>query len=449
MLCLDPAGFGARNVERNPFMGNLCIVGLQWGDEGKGKIVDALAGDFDLVVRYQGGSNAGHSVVVNGQKFVLHLLPSGILRPGKLCVIANGVVVDPPLLLQEMDELMRRGVEISDNLAISDRAHLVLPYHKELEKLQEADPSRNKIGTTGRGIGPCYVDKAARMGIRVGDMLAPVAFERKLRVNIDQKNRLFEFLYHAPAMSGERIVEEYLDYAQRLRPRICDTVALLAEAQAQDKRILFEGAQGALLDLDFGTYPYITSSSASAGGAVTGTGVSPKAIGRILGVMKAYTTRVGEGPFPTELNDDIGRRLRERGGEFGATTGRPRRCGWCDLVGVRYTAAICGVDSIAMTKLDVLTGLETISVATEYRYNEMAVARFPAGAEMLANCRPVYRTFAGWKEDLSRCRKFSDLPPNARAYVAALEEMLGLPVESISVGSGRDDLCQALRASRS
>ena len=420
-------------------MNNLCIVGLQWGDEGKGKIVDALANDFDLVVRYQGGSNAGHTVVINGQKFVLHLLPSGILRPGKLCVIANGVVVDPPLLLQEMDELIRRGVKISDNLAISDRAHLVLPYHKELDKLQEADPSRNKIGTTGRGIGPCYVDKAARTGIRVGDMLDRATFERKLRANVEQKNRLFETLYHAPAISCERILEEYLGYAERLRPLVCDTVALLTDAQAKGKRILFEGAQGALLDVDFGTYPYITSSSASAGGVATGTGVPPKAIGRILGIMKAYTTRVGEGPFPTELNDDIGRRLRERGGEFGATTGRPRRCGWCDVVAVRHTVAICGVDSIAMTKLDVLSGLETISVATEYRYNGAVIARFPAGAEMLAKCQPVYRTFAGWKEDLSKCRTFSDLPSNARAYVTALEEMLAVPVESISVGSGRDD----------
>ncbi len=420
-------------------MDNLCIVGLQWGDEGKGKIVDALANDFDLVVRYQGGSNAGHTVVINGQKFVLHLLPSGILRPGKLCVIANGVVLDPPLLLQEMDELIRRGVKISDNLAISDRAHVVLPYHKELDKLQEADPKRNKIGTTGRGIGPCYVDKAARMGIRVGDMLDRATFERKLRANVEQKNRLFETLYHAPAISCERILEEYLRYAERLRPLVCDTVALLTDAQAGGKRILFEGAQGALLDVDFGTYPYITSSSAAAGGVATGTGVPPKGIGRILGVMKAYTTRVGEGPFPTELKDDIGRGLCERGSEFGATTGRKRRCGWLDIVAVRHTAAICGVSSIAMTKLDVLSGLETISVATEYRYNGAAIARFPAGAEILAQCQPVYRTFAGWKEDISKCRKFSDLPSNTRAYVAALEETVAAPVESISVGSGRDD----------
>jgi adenylosuccinate synthase len=420
-------------------MNNLCIVGLQWGDEGKGKIVDALANDFDLVVRYQGGSNAGHTVVINGQKFVLHLLPSGILRPGKLCVIANGVVVDPPLLLQEMDELIRRGVKISDNLAISDRAHVVLPYHKELDRLQEADPSRNKIGTTGRGIGPCYVDKAARTGIRVGDMLDRATFERKLRANIAQKNRLFEALYHAPTISCERILEEYLGYAERLRPLVRDTVALLTDAQAKGQRILFEGAQGALLDVDFGTYPYITSSSASAGGVAIGTGVPPKTIGRILGIMKAYTTRVGEGPFPTELNDDIGRQLRERGGEFGATTGRPRRCGWCDVVAVRHTVAISGVDSIAMTKLDVLSGLDTISVATEYRYNDAAIVRFPASIEVLMKCHAVYRTFAGWKEDLSRCRTFSDLPANARSYVTALEEMLGVPVESISVGSGRDD----------
>ena len=420
-------------------MDNLCIVGLQWGDEGKGKIVDALANDFDLVVRYQGGSNAGHTVVINGQKFVLHLLPSGILRPGKLCVIANGVVLDPPLLLQEMDELIRRGVKISDNLAISDRAHVVLPYHKELDKLQEADPKRNKIGTTGRGIGPCYVDKAARMGIRVGDMLDRATFERKLRANVEQKNRLFETLYHAPAISCERILEEYLGYAERLRPLVCDTVALLTDAQAEGKRILFEGAQGALLDVDFGTYPYITSSSAGAGGVATGTGVPPKAIGRILGVMKAYTTRVGEGPFPTELNDAIGRRLVRARQRIRRNYRPAKTLRLVDVVAVRHTVAICGVDAIAMTKLDVLSGLETISVATEYRYNGAAIARFPAGAEILAKCQPVYRTFAGWKEDLSKCRKFSDLPSNARAYVTALEEMLAVPVESISVGSGRDD----------
>jgi adenylosuccinate synthase len=283
------------------------------------------------------------------------------------------------------------------------------------------------------------VDKAARTGIRAGDMLDPATFERKLRANIEQKNRLFELLYQAPALSSDRIVEEYLGYAARLRPLICDTVALLTDAQSEGKRILFEGAQGALLDVDFGTYPYITSSSASAGGVATGTGISPKGIGRVLGIIKAYTTRVGEGPFPTELSTDAGQRLRERGSEFGATTGRPRRCGWFDAVAVRHTAAICGADSLAMTKLDVLSGLETISVATEYRYNDSVVARFPAGAEMLSICQPVYRTFPGWKEDLSKCRKFSDLPSNARAYVAALEEILAVPVESISVGSGRDD----------
>jgi len=421
-------------------MDNLCIVGLQWGDEGKGKIVDALAEGFDLVVRYQGGSNAGHTVVVNGRKFVLHLIPSGILREGKLCVIGNGVVLDPPLLLQEMDDLRSKGVKIGGNLAISDRAHVVFPYHKELEKLQEADARGNKIGTTGRGIGPCYVDKAARVGIRAGDLLEKETFERKLRGNVEQKNKLFAALYDASPLSFERIFEEYAACAEKLRPMVRDTGWLLRDAQAQGKRVLFEGAQGALLDVDFGTYPYITSSSASAGGAVIGTGVSPKSIGRVLGVMKAYCTRVGEGPFPTELTEATGRQLRDRGGEFGATTGRPRRCGWCDAVAVRHSSAFVGADAISLTKLDLLTGMETISVATGYRYNGSVTDHFPASAEALAKCEPVYRRFPGWKEDLSGCRKFSDLPANAGGYVAALEEMLGLPVECISVGNEREAL---------
>ena len=419
-------------------MNNLCVVGLQWGDEGKGKIVDVLSRDFDVIVRYQGGSNAGHTVVVNGEKFVLHLVPSGILHSGKLCVIGNGVVVDPGLLLQEMDELRRRGVKTDGSLMVSDRAHVVFPYHKELDKCQEANRAGGKIGTTCRGIGPCYADKAARVGIRVGDMLRRETFERKLRAAVEDKNKLFSAIYHLPPVSFERILDEYLLYAEKLRPLVRDTVEVLREAESRRQRILFEGAQGTLLDVDFGSYPYVSSSSASANGISAGTGVPPKLVGRVLGVMKAYCTRVGEGPFPTEVKGALGDRLRERGGEFGATTGRPRRCGWFDAVAVRHAATVCGADSIALTKLDVLSGLDTISVASEYRRNGGVTNSFPAASDALEECEPVYRSFPGWKEDVAGCRQFSDLPRNAQAYVKAVEEMLNVPVESISVGSGRE-----------
>lgn len=421
-------------------MNNLCIVGLQWGDEGKGKIVDAISNDFDLVVRYQGGSNAGHTVVVKGEKFVLHLVPSGILRTGKLCIIGGGVVVDPGLLLQEMAELKTRGVEVSEkNLVLSDRAHVVFPYHKEFDRLQEA-AADGRIGTTGRGIGPCYVDKAARIGIRVGDLIDPAALERKLRANLEMKNRILNRVYDRESMDWRPIFDEYCGYADKLRPMVRNTIELLYEAERSGKRILFEGAQGVMLDLDFGTYPYISCSNASTSGVSTGTGVPPKMVGRVLGIMKAYCTRVGEGPFPTELLDELGERLRSRGGEFGATTGRPRRCGWFDAVAVRHAVMVCGVDSIALTKLDVLTGFDTIKVATSYRVNGHETKSFPASAEALLACEPVYREFSGWKEDIAACRKFADLPLVAQEYVKALEDATGVPVESVSVGRERNEV---------
>ena len=417
-------------------MSNLCVVGLQWGDEGKGKIVDVLSADFDLVVRYQGGSNAGHTVILDGEKYVLHLLPSGILREGKLCVIGNGVVVDPALLLEEMDELGKRGIQIGENLAVSDRAHVVFPYHKALDRLQESDRTTRKIGTTGRGIGPCYADKMARIGIRIGEMLNRDAFAEKLKANVEQKNKLFTALYDAPALSWKQIFEEYIEYAERMRPFVRDTVALLAEAEG--KRVLFEGAQGALLDVDFGTYPYISSSSASACGVSPGTGVPPNRVGRILGVAKAYCTRVGEGPFPTELSDAVGEQLRDRGAEYGATTGRPRRCGWFDAVALRHSVRVCGVDAIALTKLDVLSGLEAVQVGVGYRTGEAETTVMPADSSALQECEPVYESFPGWDEDISSCRSFSDLPPNAQAYVGALEEMIKVPMETVSVGNARE-----------
>jgi len=420
-------------------MNNLCVVGLQWGDEGKGKIVDALADEFDVVCRYQGGSNAGHTVFVNGEKFVLHLIPSGVLREGKLCVVGNGVVVDPGLLLEEVDELRGRGVEVTkNNLAISDRAHVVFPYHKVLDRLQEDDASSGRIGTTGRGIGPCYTDKMARVGIRVGEMLDKDRFSQRLQANVAQKNKLFSALYDAPALLWEDMLAEYLNYAERLRPFVQDTIGLLARTRADGRRILFEGAQGTLLDVDFGTYPYVSSSNASPCGVSAGTGVAPKFVGRVLGVTKAYCTRVGEGPFPTELADATGDRLRERGGEFGATTGRPRRCGWLDAVAVRHAVTVCGADAVALTKIDILTGQESIKVAVGYRCDGNAVDRLVPDIRALEKCEPVYKSFAGWREDIGDCREFSDLPSNARAYVEAIEALLGVRVETLSVGKARE-----------
>lgn len=419
-------------------MDNVCVVGLQWGDEGKGKIVDALSGEFDLVVRYQGGSNAGHTVVVNGEKFVLHLLPSGILRPGKLCVIGNGVVVDPGHLLSEIDELRRRGIEVAENLAVSDRAHVVFPYHKELDRLQEADRKGRKVGTTGRGIGPCYTDKMARVGIRIGEMLNKDAFARKLQANVELKNRLFSALYGAPPIAWEEIFENYSEYAERLRTFVRDTLEVLAMAEAEGKRILFEGAQGALLDVDFGTYPYISSSNASTCGVPSGTGLPPGRVGRALGIVKAYCTRVGEGPFPTELGKDMSERLRERGEEYGATTGRPRRCGWLDMVALRHTVTVCGTDSLALTKLDVLSELECIKIAVAYRCNGREIDHVPADSDTLQECEPVYKSFPGWSGEIGACRRFSELPENAQAYVRAIEELSRVRVEAISVGKARE-----------
>lgn len=423
-------------------MSNLCIVGLQWGDEGKGKIVDTLSAEFDVVARYQGGSNAGHTVVVNGRKFVLHLIPSGVLRPNCLCVIGNGVVLDPVALLQEIEELRGFGVEVGRNLAISDRAHVVFPYHKEMDRLQEESGSSGKIGTTQRGIGPCYTDKAARVGIRVGDLMDKETLERKLRVNVAYKNRLFEALYGRKPMAFEPMLQEYLGYAEKMRPFVKDTVQLLTDAYAGGKRIMFEGAQGVMLDIDVGTYPFISSSNAGAGGAAPGTGLPPKAVGRVVGIMKAYCTRVGQGPFPTELAGPLGDLLRQRGGEYGATTGRPRRCGWFDAVAAKYAASVCGVDGIVLTKLDVLTGQEKISVGVGYSCNGRTIDRFPAGADVIEGCAPVYKEFPGWTEDINGCRTFGQLPRTAREYVEALEKLMGVPIESISVGNAREAMVQ-------
>lgn len=421
-------------------MSNLCIVGLQWGDEGKGKLVDVLAEEFDVVVRFQGGGNAGHTVVVDGEKYVVHLVPSGVFRKGAMCVIGNGVVVDPASVVAELDELAGRGIDVSGNLLISDRAHMVFPYHKLLDTLDDNAEGKPRIGTTGRGIGPCYADKMSRQGIRVGELRDRKRFAETLRAAVAQKNRHLQALYGAEPLDFDEVLAEYLAYADKLVPMIADTVGFLNDAMDQGKRILFEGAQAALLDIDYGTYPYATSSNTTTGGVATGAGVPPKQIGEIVGVAKAYTTRVGEGPFPTELHEATGERLRERGGEFGATTGRPRRCGWLDAVALRYTTRICGIDSIALTKLDVLGGEKTVRACVEYRLRGEPVGRFPSDVSVLEQVEPVYREFEGWDEDISAARTFGELPEAAQRYVRAIEEMVGLPVGSVGVGSSRDQI---------
>jgi adenylosuccinate synthase len=414
---------------------NLAVLGAQWGDEGKGKIVDLLTSHFSIVARYQGGHNAGHTVYVNGAKFILRLIPSGILHPGVTCVIGNGVVVDPNALFAEVDELTRNGIDVGQRVLISDKAHLILPYHRDLDLLSEARRGERKIGTTSRGIGPAYEDKIARRGIRVGDLTDPKGLEQNVRDNVTARNRLV----HDTTMDWQVVLDELLKHAERLRPMIRDVSALLTDAMRAGQSIMFEGAQGTLLDIDHGTYPYVTSSNASIGGICTGLGVPPRAIGRVLGVVKAYTTRVGEGPFPTELSGEMGNRLRESGSEYGAVTGRPRRCGWYDAVAVRYAARINGLDGLALTKLDVLDGLERIDICTSYICGGRTLTEFPSDVGQLARCEPVYESMPGWKTPTAGVRRFDQLPAEARKYIARLEEVSGVRAAIVSTGSERDD----------
>jgi adenylosuccinate synthase len=414
---------------------NLAVLGAQWGDEGKGKIVDLLTPHFDLVARYQGGHNAGHTVYVNGTKFVLRLIPSGILHSGITCVIGNGVVVDPEALFAEIDELGRNGVDVGRRLIVSDKAHLILPYHRDLDLLAEARRGERKIGTTSRGIGPAYEDKIARRGIRVADLADPKGLEQHVRDNVTARNRLV----HDSTMDWKPVYERLLDHAARLQPMVADVSQLLNDAMRAGKAILFEGAQGTLLDIDHGTYPYVTSSNASIGGVCTGLGVGPRAINAVVGVVKAYTTRVGEGPLPTELTGEMGNRLRDSGNEYGAVTGRPRRCGWYDAVAVRYSVRINGLDALALTKLDVLDGLERIEICTEYRCGSRTLKEFPSDIAQLAACTPVYESWPGWSSPTRGVRRFADLPENARRYIARLEEVSGVPAAIVSTGSERND----------
>lgn len=415
------------------------VLGVQWGDEGKGRVVDAIADRCGLVVRYQGGANAGHTVIVGDEKFVFHLLPSGILYPDKTCIIGNGVVVDPEVLLQEMEDLAAKGRKTAQ-LLLSNAAHIVMPYHKQIDQLAEASRSEGmKIGTTGRGIGPCYADKYERIGIRAEDLVCHDTLAEKLRLNVKLKNEILTKIYGAEPIDFDELFEKAKEWGEKIKPWLGDSVLAIDNAIKAGVGVLFEGAQATLLDVDHGTYPFVTSSSPCAGGACTGTGIGPGRIDRVIGVMKAYCTRVGEGPFPTEDSGETGKLLREKGGEFGATTGRPRRCGWCDLVAADYAVKVNGLDGLALTKLDVLSGFEEIKICTSYELDGEKVGHFPSGSAQLERVKPVYETLPGWKNDISACREFDDLPTAAQAYVRFIEEKTGVPVLLIGVGPGRED----------
>lgn len=419
-------------------MGNRVIIGTQWGDEGKGKFVDLLSSDSDVIVRYQGGANAGHTIKVGDRQTVLHLVPSGILHSGPQCVITNGVVLDPEVFLSEVDELAAQGVDVSpERLSVSPRAHLILPYHKALDKAREASRGGKKIGTTGRGIGPCYEDKVARIGIRAGDLTRPELVRAKVRNALSEKNILLQQLYKFEPIDPDSVADALLALAPRILPYVRDTAEIVQDAMAAGKDVLFEGAQAVHLDIDHGTYPYVTSSSTVAGGASTGAGVPPAALDDVIGVVKAYTTRVGSGPFPTELLDDAGSLIQTRGHEFGATTGRPRRCGWLDAVILRESIRLNGITSVALTKLDVLNELPELKICTAYELDGRKLDRIPQIEGDLERVKPIYEVLPGFDEDISGCKSFEELPQEARDYITRLEELLGVPVRWISTGPER------------
>ena len=420
-------------------MSNVAIIGAQWGDEGKGKIVDLFTHDADIIVRFQGGNNAGHTLVVNGKKTVLHLVPSGALHGDKLCVIGNGVVVDPEILIEEIDALKAQGHLQSDaQLRISEQAHVIMPYHKAIDLARERLRGKGKIGTTGRGIGPAYEDKVARVGIRFVDLLEEDTFREKLERNIEEKNFYLKEILQEKALDFNEIHDNYRRYRDRLKGYVTNTGLLLDQRIRAGKRVLFEGAQGTLLDVDHGTYPYVTSSSTVTGGACSGSGVGPQHIQQVIGISKAYTTRVGSGPFPTELDGPDGETLRREGAEFGATTGRSRRCGWFDAVSVRHAVRMNGLTGVALTKLDVLTGFKKIPICTAYRFNGQTINEFPASSKVMAGAQPVYEEMDGWEERLDDVRQFSDLPATVRKYVKRIEEVIGTEIILVSVGPGRE-----------
>ena len=417
---------------------SVVVVGTQWGDEGKGKITDFLSEKAEYVARYQGGDNAGHTIQFGGETYKLHLIPSGIFSPEKLCIIGNGVVVNPKSLVTELAYLHERNIT-TDNLRISDRAHVILPYHIELDRLQEEAKGDKKIGTTIKGIGPAYMDKAARVGIRIADLLDREVFEERLRLNLEDKNRQFTKLYDASPMNFEEILEEYYEYGQQIKQYVCDTSVLLNDALDNGKRVLFEGAQGVMLDIDQGTYPFVTSSNPLAGGVTIGSGVGPSKVTKVVGVCKAYTSRVGDGPFPTELFDEIGSRIREVGREYGTTTGRPRRVGWFDSVVMRHSKRVSGITNLCLNSIDVLTGLETVKICVAYRKpNGEEISHYPASLVELGQCEPVYEELPGWTEDITGCRTLDELPIEAQNYVRRVSELVGVKISTFSVGPDRN-----------
>lgn len=418
-------------------MANVVVIGAQWGDEGKGKITDLLSNSADVVVRYQGGVNAGHTVVVKDQTFKLHLIPSGILYPDTDCIIGCGTVIDPKVLIEELDQLEELGIS-TKNLLISETAHVTMPYHRLIDRAAEEQRGSHKIGTTGRGIGPTYADKSERTGVRMIDLMDAASLREQLHETIAKKNVILEKLYNLPPLNADEVIEEYLGYADRLRPHIVDSSLKIYDAIKRKRNILFEGAQGTLLDLDHGTYPYVTSSNPVAGGACVGTGVGPTMIDRVIGVAKAYTTRVGEGPFPTESHDEAGAMLCERGAEFGTTTGRQRRCGWFDAVIGRYAVRINGLDCLAITKLDVLDELEEIKVCVAYEIDGQRCEDFPSNSRLFARCKPIYKTMPGWKRSTEDCRSLDDLPREALEYLKFLAELMDVPIAIVSLGAKRD-----------
>jgi adenylosuccinate synthase len=420
-------------------MSTLVVVGSQWGDEGKGKITDLLSEEADIIVRYQGGCNAGHTVVIGDKQFIFHLIPSGILHQGKKCLIGNGVVVDPESLLQEMENLKKEGVEIDGKLFIDPKTHIVLPYHKTLDELKERKRGKDKLGTTKRGIGPAYIDKIARTGIRMVDLIDEKSLSKKLEINWKEKNEIFNKLYGFKMSNQEKInlIKKYQEYGQLLKKYLMDVSLYLNQAIKEDKKILFEGAQGTLLDVDHGTFPYVTSSHPIAGGACVGTGVGPTKIDKVIGITKAYTTRVGRGPFPTEMQGEMEEYIRQKGREFGATTGRPRRCGWFDAVVVNYAVRINGMDSIALTKIDVLSDLDKIKICTSYKSDGKLIKEFPASLETLQKCIPVYEEMKGWKKNISQVTNYEDLPEQLKAYIHRIEELIKIKMVILSVGPQR------------
>ncbi|MFO7288603.1 MAG: adenylosuccinate synthase [Bacillota bacterium] len=422
-------------------MSTVVVVGTQWGDEGKGKITDFLAESAEVIARYQGGNNAGHTIVFGGNRYKLHLIPSGIFYRDKICVLGNGMVLNPEALVEELEYLKSHGIS-PENLRISDRAHLILPYHIKLDMVEEARKGEGKIGTTGKGIGPAYMDKAARIGIRVGDLMEPDLFAEKLKRNLEEKNRLLERVYDTGGFSFDEIYDKYLALGEKFRAYVTDTSVVLNDAIDQGRRVLFEGAQGVMLDIDQGTYPFVTSSNPVAGGVCIGSGVGPTKIHQVIGVAKAYTTRVGDGPFPSEMKDSVGDYIREKGREYGTTTGRPRRIGWFDSVVVRHARRVSGITGLSLNSLDVLTGLPTVKICTAYRWRGKILENVPASLKILSECEPVYEELPGWKEDITGVRRLDDLPLEAQHYVERITQLTGIPLTLFSVGPDREQTIQ-------